>query len=622
MFSDGCTAEGSLNDSKFNDPMPWIGIYVGRGIALCRHGHRRRLRSRLPIQEVLVPLQILHFKRHDAHRHRDRDQVLGRSEAAMPRRQDQLAKVSSSAFICMVMGNLLPSLGTMEDTELLMNIVALGILVITAITNICIQMATGVIFEFWIEHVLIMLLMLDFACNLVLFIIGCSNHKVLLELTYEKKLKKAKGVFPSTEFIGGRAATARFREVLDDGVYLESPVRDRPVRTVLGFRGVLSFQSVILAESYSGLESCRGRSDFAVGKIVGFLLQNDPVRFHLFVSRFLRLKKLINRDNSISSHDSERELERNPNTSLRHYVIYLEGEEALVDLMMENNLRCHRSLDPDRSKEKAARSDQTSRPIGLVNFFTGVQDFDSDKVPIAVALPNIDERLVEQLVCGVDEGLKFVNEIENHLDEKKDLKHVRKAAEIVWSGVELYNKWLDVDLQKLASRESETGPEIIKQLAEISKQKFMEFADKDMVFMNECLQDAPSRWPIKVLAANSMYRICKTLLLEPEKGHHETAKASFTNLQRVISSKCHQTRIEERDKSIRSAVLLFGKTKKILEILERKRPEVSDHGRLVHIDDWHLVIKQMRMDSLHSLSCSSTDQETAASSPDLCISIE
>ncbi|KVH90233.1 uncharacterized protein LOC112521551 [Cynara cardunculus var. scolymus] len=748
MFNSGCTAVGSLNDSKFNDPMPWIGIYVAAASLFAAmamaidsvHGFRYKKfwfpckfftlnATTLTVIAIAIKFSV-------------------DLNAAMPRRQDQLAKVSSSAFICMVMGNLLPSLGTMEDTELLMNIVALGILVITAITNICIQMGTGVIFEFWIEHVLIMLLMLILLAILCSLSLAIPTTKYYLDITYERKLKKANKVC----FLQRNLPVAeRLRQ--DLGKYWMMAHTSSP-QFVIGRSAPCSasgafclFNTLILAESILrprimpwSFRFCTGESDYkwsttlvlisqtvavGVGTIspafrwfmtinfrcptkasracnrefvierywtkrllfwqvqpLGLRIRNrrwrklaHGVKFQMFrffiwmqkglvfcckmirfvsiffVSRFLRLKKFVNRDNSVSSNDSEMELQHNPNMSLRRYVIYLEGEEGLVDLMTENNCDATAHWIRMGEKEKPRNLIKLLDQLDSLSSFTGVQDFNSDKIPslssneppncwalpivtltsIAIAIPNIDEKLIEQLVCGVDEGLKYVNEIENHLD-KKDLKHVRKTAEIVWSGVELYNKWLDVDLCKLANQESETEPEIIKLLAEISKEKFMEFANKDMMFMDECLKEAPSRWPIKVLAANSMYRICKTLLLAPHETNERLFEkislmicnilaAAFTNLQRVISSKCHQSRIEERDQSIRSAVLLFGKTKKILEILDRKGPEGSDHGQLVHIDDWHLVSKQM--DSLHSLSSSSTDQETAASSPsDLCISVE
>ncbi|PWA64041.1 hypothetical protein CTI12_AA318880 [Artemisia annua] len=35
MLNSGCTTEGSLNDSKFNDPMPCIGIYIAAASIIC-----------------------------------------------------------------------------------------------------------------------------------------------------------------------------------------------------------------------------------------------------------------------------------------------------------------------------------------------------------------------------------------------------------------------------------------------------------------------------------------------------------------------------------------------------------------------------------------------------------
>ncbi|KAI3744437.1 hypothetical protein L1987_57517 [Smallanthus sonchifolius] len=87
---------------------------------------------------------------------------------------------------------------------------------------------------------------------------------------------------------------------------------------------------------------------------------------------------------------------------------------------------------------------------------------------------------------------------------------------------------------------------------------------------------------------------------------------SLSNLQHVISRKCHGSRIEEKEKSIRSATLLFGKTKKILEFIDMKRHQDSDHGKLIHIDEWHLMSK--KMNPFCSMS-SSTHEESVVSSP-------
>lgn len=65
--------------------------------------------------------------------------------SSMPGNVDQVAKLRSMAFMCSMMANLLPSLATMDNKELFTNIVALVLLVITLVVNICIQIATGVV---------------------------------------------------------------------------------------------------------------------------------------------------------------------------------------------------------------------------------------------------------------------------------------------------------------------------------------------------------------------------------------------------------------------------------------------------------------------------------------------
>lgn len=69
---------------------------------------------------------------------------------------DQLAKLSSTVFLCVVMCNFMPSLGVMDDKEILSNLAALGILVITVLVNVAIQLHTGAI-----THVLASVLVLE-----------------------------------------------------------------------------------------------------------------------------------------------------------------------------------------------------------------------------------------------------------------------------------------------------------------------------------------------------------------------------------------------------------------------------------------------------------------------------
>nr|GFA50842.1 hypothetical protein CTI12_AA298070 [Tanacetum cinerariifolium] len=55
---------------------------------------------------------------------------------SMPGDVDQAAKLGSMAFMCTVMANLLPSLATMDNKELLANIIVLVVLICSALTII------------------------------------------------------------------------------------------------------------------------------------------------------------------------------------------------------------------------------------------------------------------------------------------------------------------------------------------------------------------------------------------------------------------------------------------------------------------------------------------------------
>ncbi|KAJ0749982.1 hypothetical protein HanLR1_Chr00c2806g0858431 [Helianthus annuus] len=64
---------------------------------------------------------------------------------SMPGVVDQVAKLGSMAFMCTMMASFLPYLATMTSKELLANVTALGVMVITLVNNVCVLINTGVI---------------------------------------------------------------------------------------------------------------------------------------------------------------------------------------------------------------------------------------------------------------------------------------------------------------------------------------------------------------------------------------------------------------------------------------------------------------------------------------------
>ncbi|KAI3468924.1 hypothetical protein Pfo_025587 [Paulownia fortunei] len=735
----GCTLNGTLDDSKFSEPMPWIGMYVVAASAACAiamaldafHGFRYRKfwfpckffalnATTLTLIGVAVKLSV-------------------DLNTSMPRPHDQLAKLSSTTFICTAIGNSMPSLGTMENKELMMNVVALGILVITVIVNVCIQLGTGVIYVFWIEHAVIMLLMVVLFAILISSSLAIPATKSYFDLKYNKKYEVAKKECNSDsncntsitqklrddvtrywmmahtcnpQFVMGRLATCTASGafcLLSAMTLAEAMLRSYlmpwcftfckgesdykwstmlilvtqaiavgggtiapasrwfiaikfrcPRRTKKSFKSGFSSVENYWVQNLCQLKECpldlricgqQGRKlvhntknkalDLCILFQKAMVVLSKSVRLMsiYFVSQLMIIhhccKKLVNLvkcKNSIPNTDTESESKTTGKLDLRQYVLHLEGEEELIDVMME----CDR--DATGHWIRMGRKKQPRYLIKLLEKlnpsrgFEGVHRFDSDQVPsldyveppnswalpvvtltsIAVATSNTDFHSMKELIKCVHEGLKYIRVIENNLDIKKDLTNIRKAAEIVWVGVDLHYRWLDVDLREVALQ-GKSPKDIISELSDIAKHKFMELRKNDVI---GCLRYSPSKWPIKVLAANAMYRICQTLLLTTENRSNECSKVMFerlsamiadimgaclTNLQHAISIKCHQSTIEQREECVRYAILLLGKSEKILEILSCQPRLSSDPEKMACINEWRALSR-----GKDQLSCKSS----------------
>ncbi|XWS38559.1 hypothetical protein CRYUN_Cryun19dG0141800 [Craigia yunnanensis] len=333
------------------------------------------------------------------------------------------------------------------------------------------------------------------------------------------------------------------------------------------------------------------------------LLCYDHCRDYLM--KFTPNNSVTNDSGSESLHSSKLDLSR--------FVLHLEGEDSLVHVMMKENRYATdywRKRAKKRQPKHLIKLLELSRPS---EGFKGLTEFDSFKVPsldteeapncwalpvvtltsIAIALPNINSCSIKHLMAGVNEG------------------------------VELYHRWLDVDLRKL-SLQRKSPKEILEILSDSAKNIFMEFKKSKM---NQCLMDSPSKWPIKVLAANSMYRISQSILLNYESRNYKMNERLFealtvmisdilaaclTNLQLFISIKCSTSSIEEREESVRHAAYVLGKTEKILKLLHRKSLPGLNPDQMALMDEWR---------SLHKLNSSvrdtplSPESETASRIP-------
>ncbi|KAK3003452.1 hypothetical protein RJ639_018153 [Escallonia herrerae] len=187
---DACLLCSSEEDDQnsFSAPMPWIGIYVAAVSLVCSvamaadayRGFRQRKlwfpckffglnAASLTLFAVAMKLPV----------------DLSSSKEGGP---DQLAKLSSTAFMCTIIGNLMPSIGPMDNRGVLLNVIAVGILVLTIFVNVCIQLTTHVIntskYDIAGEHVMTMLFMLLLLVILSFSALAVPISKRILELKY------------------------------------------------------------------------------------------------------------------------------------------------------------------------------------------------------------------------------------------------------------------------------------------------------------------------------------------------------------------------------------------------------------------------------------------------------
>ncbi|XP_022865118.1 uncharacterized protein LOC111385001 [Olea europaea var. sylvestris] len=122
--------------NKLDSPMPWIGMYIAAASVVCSlamaadafHGFRsKRLWfpckyfsfNAMSLTLLAVTLKLpMDFTAN----------TLGMNES--------IARVSSLVFMLIAMANFMTSLGTMDDNEMLLNLAALGIMIITVIGNV------------------------------------------------------------------------------------------------------------------------------------------------------------------------------------------------------------------------------------------------------------------------------------------------------------------------------------------------------------------------------------------------------------------------------------------------------------------------------------------------------
>ncbi|CAA3021319.1 uncharacterized protein LOC111402214 [Olea europaea subsp. europaea] len=675
---DGCRdycdfAHGAWEQKKLDSTMPWIGMYVAAASVVCSLAMAADAFCGFRNKRLWFPCKYFSLNATSLTLLAVTLKLPVDITATFLGTYDKIAWISSPILISTSMGNFMTALGSMNGNEILLNMTALGILIITVIINICIRMiemqnldgmdileeATAATIFMFLSLVIFVSLSLTVPTTRIYLESKYNEmHKIVLDkekvewrkftvdnLRLVVKKYWVMAVTGNPQFVMARcvfSATSGVMSLLIAltlfGAHIRTPIMYKGFRridsvykwsidwiivtqaigvavgiiaptfrwfTAASFKsselGSKSFKDEFKIETYwiQGLVDWRGRSlpihvphhkcrklfqdakwlilSFCIGVQILIVLVS---KLFLLISasclhHINRLKIFINDAVKIKRRSESGE---GTQPDLTQYVLLLEGEAKVpkkilknicneVDKLMQKSIRKH----PKNVIERLNKSTN----------FNGVREFDSNEIPrlnstaeppncwslpvvtltsIAISLPNIPNDRANQLVRCVGEGLLLLKLIEKSLDRNGALVNIRNAANFVWVEVELYRRWLDKDLHK-SSLQGRTSEETLEELSNESKRTVMEF-HRDV---NDFLMENPLNWPVKIIAANSMYRTSQTILMslgnyrtnDPGLFDHlslmiaDILAASLTNLPHVITTKCHNNSLKEGEKSIR-----------------------------------------------------------------------
>ncbi|KAA8532518.1 hypothetical protein F0562_032666 [Nyssa sinensis] len=632
-------------------PMPWVGVYIAAASLVCSLAMAADVFWAFRHKRLGFPCKFFTLNATTLTLLAVAMKLPVDLATPMRGRTDQFAKLAGTVFMSTAMGNFMPSLGSIDDKEIFMNITALGILIITLVVNVYIQLGTGAIYcDLVAEQTAVTFLMLLVFVILSFSAITVPATKRYLEQKYSEIHKIASGEdlketgnltvqklkedvrkywmmaeTSNPQFVVARSVTCSASGAicfLTALILVEAVLRmflmfPRPFSNLGAFSEykwstffIFVIQSIgvgvgtiaIAFRWFTAIKlKCsekRGKSyktefkteaywierlvewkesaftlqirhqkfrklvhkmknlilDFCIRVQIGIVVMSKSVQFFsiFFISWFLtcchycmgfRKKSTSTASDNGRKLESPSESKHSPRQDISFYVLHLEGEEELpLQITKNNSDATDRLIQMGREKQPIYLKGLLEKSIG----FKEVARFDNDQVPsldseehpnswtlpvvtltsIAIALPNIENHMVDHLVHSVSEGLLYVSTVERMLDNRA-LKDVKNAADIVWLGVDLFGKWLGEDLRRMAT-EGKTSKETLEKLADIATENVMECKIK--------MKGAQKKnWLIKQVASNSMYRISKTILLDYEDCNDLTDERLFDRLSVMIS---------------------------------------------------------------------------------------
>ncbi|XP_047948925.1 uncharacterized protein LOC125194736 [Salvia hispanica] len=660
--------------------MPWVGLYIAAASTVCilamvadAFNSFRRKKLWFPCKYTSLNAASLTLLAVAMKLPMDLNTVMVNTVT------DAAAKFTSLLFMSTALNTLMPSLGSMNDKELLTNCVGLALLVVTITANVSIHAIE--VQRFLSQTMIPSVVMLVSLAMLVCLALSVSAMKRSLKLKYEEKHREA--LEKEEELVEGFNMADQRRQMMKYWVMAESScpqfviarssvcaassmitfffvilytfvhvihgiVKYVPGKSPYGVytKRIIEIQfygvgiAVILAmlrwfvtvrfrcsstntwmiESYwiQTLSECRNSSagikigpnrwgkclldakwcvlTLCIGVQSFIVLTSKSLIFFSrfmvapFVFCFSHINKFARRHHGTSPGDDDMDL-----NYLSSYVLLLDGEVELPTRFVRSMCR---------EADSMIQIGREKKPSNLINL---LEKFDSSNTSqittlvlahdcwtlqvvtltsIALALPNISQHQRKQLLSSVSEGLPLAKVVEKTLDTNAKPKSIRKSTSATWVELLVYFKWVEIDLRNgfLWCRNSK---QVLQELSDKAEEIVMEWKSQSQ----DSNMGNPLNFPARAVAANSMYRICQTILLS--YGEEESCEemwerlcvmiadvfsACLTNLPHAITKMCHQSCIEKKDKTVREAFLLLGKTEEVLGIVRRRQKRLCiDH---------------------------------------------
>ncbi|CAH1442201.1 unnamed protein product [Lactuca virosa] len=642
------------------DAMPWVGVYISVASLVCTlamaadvfQGFRQRklwFPCRLfTINSVSITLIAISTKL-----------TVDLSNDISRNLEIILAKSVSIMFLATMLANFLPSLGLMNDKELLLNTMALCILLYTIHVKMWIQFITA-----WVNLAALFILLILLIPWPISVALTVSASRRLLQQRY-KELHSLASNHQQINFSNKLLIcyVKKYWMMADTG-NPQFAIACSPVSSVFGvICSLLAFISlgVLVFNIQGDVHNEKSNYKWSIHVIIPLQLSGTLVGSIAPIFRCLTITSHFNLSMKWSMHHlnvfhvEKHWIQRLQHWKHSHVPSYLPGRHRKKVFRNIRNIIlnfCISSL----KKFKGEPNTSSSNAISNVEEYTGYvlqieQDAKLSKRILRNALSSITRLLQESekkeprnLMILLEKSTGFNGVIEFDSDQVPPL-HPEETQNcwslvavtltaIVLSLPNIVNSYIKGLLDSMSEglefvRHIEESLNINGELLKARKAATHVWTDIEVCckwlqidLQKKARKGKTSKEILQWLGDEAekiviQFKTTKNVSLDHSRCKFIAASyllcACFTNLPRVIILKCHDNAIEKREDNIRTAAQLLGISKKTLKILKARQLPNLDMESMGYIDKWHAIPKSQIPNGCSSArihSASSRSNET------------